>query len=128
MRPQPILWFERAYLLNVALGAASVLAYWGDLRRVAQAGLLAATAVLFLVLLAILTLLVSRRRSRVARWIIVILTLAGVAISIPALPMSMRAGPRGWLGVAQLLLQIAAVACLFTPAARLWLRRPRGAF
>src|ERR1700712_2291509 len=92
MRPPPIVWFERTYLLNVALGAMSMLAYWSELRRVAPAGLLAASATIFLAVFVILTLLVARRRSQVAKWILVLLALLALSLSLPSLPASLAAG------------------------------------
>lgn len=129
MRPQPIVYFERTYLLSVALGGASVAAYWGELRQVAQPVVLAVTSALMLGMMATLALFVSRRRSEVCKWIVIVLTVASIAFSLPSLPASLAAGPRGWLGIAQLLLQSAAILLLFTPPARHWLRgRPRNAF
>ncbi len=125
---QPIVYFERAYLLSIALGAASVAVYWGELRQVAPPLPLAIASALLLGAVATLALFVSRRRSEVCKWLLVALTVAGIALSLPSLPASLAAGPRGWLGLAQMLLQAVAIAFLFTPPARHWLRRPRSAF
>ncbi len=123
MRPQSIVYFERVYLLDVVLGLASIVAFWPELRRMVAAAQLAIVSALLLGLVATLVLLVSRRRSRIATWILVAVTLAGMAFSLPSLPASVAAGSRGWLGAAQTLLQIAALAFLSTPPARAWLRR-----
>ena len=128
MRPQPIVYFERAYLLSLAIAVVSIAVYWGELRQVAPPLPLALASALLLGVVATLALFVSRRRSEICKWILVVLTVAGIAFSLPSLPASLAAGPRGWLGVAQMLLQAAAIGFLFTPPARNWLRQPRRVF
>ena len=128
MRPQPILYFERAYLLSIALGVVSIAVYWRELLQVAPPVPLVVVSALMLGIVTTLALFVSRRRSEICKWILVLLTAAGLAFSLPSLPVSLAAGPRGWLGIVQMLLQIVAIAFLFTPPARHWLHRARSAF
>ena len=128
MRPQPIVLFERLYLFSILLGVASTISYWGELSRLAPVASLAGVGFVLLAAMTTLVLLVSRRRSEVAKWVLVLITVAGLAFALPSLPASIAAGPRGWLGIAQSLLQVAAVALLFTAPGRAWLRAPRSAF
>ena len=120
MRPQQIVYFERAYLLSILFGLASVFAYWPVLRQVAPAGALVAVSVLLLGGMTALVLLVSRRRSVIAKWVLTAITAVGILLTLPSVPASAMAGVRGWMGIVMLLLHIAALAFLFTAPARAW--------
>lgn len=119
MRPKSIVWFEILILSSLVLGVfKSLFAPEEPLQQAplsfvlfVQAGVLAVTVVL--------TLLTSRRRSKIAKWVLVVLYLLG-------LPLYFKMVGEGSLKpsivqVVQLLLQTIGYALLFAPSARAWM-------
>ncbi|MBX7534033.1 hypothetical protein K3165_13945 [Qipengyuania sp. 1XM1-15A] len=68
-----------------------------------------------------LTLLISRRRSKIAMWVSIAMLLLGLP-TVAALAESGQLIGSGWIMLAQTLGQIFAFSLLFTPAARQWMR------
>lgn len=66
-----------------------------------------------------LVLFISRRRSNVAKWILLVVWVLG----LPAFIGVLRSGlfSSQWVMLLQTIVQIAAIALLFTPSARAWL-------
>jgi hypothetical protein len=133
MRPQAIRNFERLSLLAVAIAAIVLLLNWNLFvaavrMRVLGTGIeagLIVLSLLYLGLLVLLILLISRRASLVAKWILVLIIALELVYTVPAIPGMLRAGPIGWAETVQLLIQLAAIVLLFTPAARTWFREAR---
>lgn len=71
----------------------------------------------------LLTLLASRRASRVARWILVIGTALALLPWLAHVPNMAERGYVLYLSLLQLVLQVGALACLFTAPARAWFAR-----
>jgi hypothetical protein len=123
VRPSSILWFERLYLASLALTLAIVARAWEAIR----AGVIPPTTLLFglgfaIGLPLVLTLLVSRRRSVVAKWVLV----AIFTIGLIANGLTYRPGARLTLllvALSLIAMQAIAVALLFMPSARAWLGR-----
>ena len=118
-RPESIAWFERLYLGSLAVSVAIMAMGWDSTGKIPLVYLLPA---LFLGLLLpiILILLVSRRRSRVAKWVLILLFALGLASNLAGY------NPNGdtRLNVAALIItamQMLALALLFTAPARAWL-------
>ncbi|MDB5682386.1 MAG: hypothetical protein JWM75_84 [Sphingomonas bacterium] len=128
MRPRQILYFERAYLLSLAIAVVSLFLYWDALQAVASPILLVGASVVLMGVMVTLVLLTSRRRSAVAKWLLVVLTTIGIVMALPSVGGSLSAGIGGWLSIGQTLLQLAAMILLFTRAARAWLRAPADGF
>ena len=127
MRPSSIQWFERLSLLALAIGALVSVATWGDvLLSVRAAGLSPTVAavihILLFALLVGLVLLISRGRSVIAKWVYVVLFVAGLAVTAPGLGEIFEQGVLGLVQAVQLLLQVIAIGLLFAPPARAWLR------
>jgi hypothetical protein len=121
MRPKTIVWFEILYgaaLVLLAIISALAWKYWAaDFGPGIAITVLAFT---FLVPLA-LAPLVSRRRSRVARWILVLHFALSLALYLSVLVYG--ANPR--ISIEQAIvyvLQLTAIILLFTPSARAWLK------
>jgi len=72
------------------------------------------------VLVGTLTLLVSRRRSKIAMWILI--ALGALDLSLTALGIIQAVSDIIWAAL-ESIGQVAAVALLFTPSARRWMRR-----
>ena len=122
MRPATIAWFERAALAAVITGTLNVLAASeiGPLMNAAGDG--NAAVVLFGSLIVLLALIyrVSRRRSRAAKWILMIFTLILFLGNAPFLLTRMDSVAM-LVGLAAGAVQLGALALLFTPSARAWL-------
>lgn len=120
LRPDSIVWFERIIIGTLLLGI--VYSWLVRPQLVSQVSPVFALAVQAMVLIFMLglTLLISHRRSRVAKWI-------SIALFVGGLPMFFNQGlPAGVLGavsIIQLLAQLFAYSLLFTPSAKRWFKR-----
>lgn len=127
-RPWSIVDFERIMFGTIALGAIKTWLDWDLLMTLGEnlGESNPRTSALFtlaftMVLLGGLTLLVSRRRSRIAMWF----SIAMFALGLPAMIAIFAHGvPMGswFLTVMQTVGQLAAYGLLFTPSARHWLK------
>ena len=120
-RPNSIIWFERLYIGSLMIAAAVMAMGWDAVRTDAiPPGVLIAGVSLGLLLPLLLILLVSRKRSRVAKWLLVAL----FAIGLASIAMTWDRG-RNWrldiIGTVTTAMQLLAVALLFTGPARAWL-------
>jgi hypothetical protein len=68
----------------------------------------------------LLVLFVSRKRSNVAKWILIIVWLLGLVIYIPALAHFLTMGTVGVLFVAQPVMQAGALYMLFRSDSKSW--------
>jgi hypothetical protein len=124
MRPRSIAWFERLYVVSVALGYALMFGKWRD--RVEAYGewqLFVFMLVISLMMPVTLALLVSRRRSRVALALLVLITWSmGMVILAVAYASGFGSGAE----VAALqAVAMGATLLPFTPSALAWLKTPR---
>src|SRR5687767_12462675 len=71
MRPRTIAWFELLSLAGVALSLAFTVMIWEETTRALGLVVLSVVLAVFLSLFIMLILLVSRRRSRIAKWVMV---------------------------------------------------------
>lgn len=137
MRPTSIRAFEGLSLLAVAIGALTTWLGWDALvasvrSKVLGAGLEPALAVLsaiYIVFLILLILLTARRGSAVAKWLFVAIIAAELVFTVPKLGAMAGTGVIGWAEILQLLIQLVAVALLFTGPSRAWFagwRSPAG--
>ncbi len=132
MRPSSIVWFERLFLLSLALAMLNAVLSYGMLvaeveSEPALAGMggplvLTVVAASLLIPL-ILWYFIARRASVIAKWLLVALIAIGLlfgsygfesGITLPDL-----------LGVVVTILQLLATALLFRADAREWLAEPR---
>ena len=120
MRPDSIVWFERLSLGSLALGLANSFLNWDEVVGTGPLSLLLVIMVLSLSLALLLVLGVSRWRSRLAKWILVTLTVSGFAMNFANFG---GAGFEIWkpLDFVVAGLQLIAVGLLFTGPARTWL-------
>ncbi|HEY5721721.1 MAG TPA: hypothetical protein VIT45_05315 [Allosphingosinicella sp.] len=118
-RPESIAWFERLYIGSLLVSMAIIVMGWDSTGQIPLLYLIPALF-LGLVLPVILILLVSRRRSRVAKWVLIALFAIGLASNVAGY------NPNGdlRLDLAALVItamQMLALALLFTAPARAWL-------
>ena len=118
MRPKSIICFEIFILGSLVLGVIkSQFAPEGQLQQ-SPVSLVLFIQAFVLAVMVVLTLLTSRRRSKIAKWALVALYLLG-------LPLYFKMVGEGSLQpsivqVVQLLLQTVGYALLFAPSARAW--------
>lgn len=117
--PRSIVNFERLYLLTLVIGAVHAALQWPTLTAMSSPGLVLSVQLITFCITLLLVLLVSRRRSKIARIVLV----AAFLIGLPTVADFFRSGIFGagiWVLVAQLALQVVALALLFAPDSRRW--------
>ena len=121
MRPKSVALAETLYLASIVLLLAISILTWDV--AVAQGGVvLAAGVTAFGVGLSLLLLILTTRwASRVALWLLVVLTALGVVgVMIQVSTGVLATGLIGMLTIAQLVLTIVPIVLLFRPRARAW--------
>ena len=117
-KPNHIKYFERAMLISLAPGVVIL--------ALSSQGM-GITAVLFqtivLVILLINILLISRKRSNIAKWVLIVMFVLGVPMYVPLLSILLSAGFVGVLSLLQLTVQLVGVYFLFTHQSRQWFSR-----
>ena len=120
LRPNSIVWFERIIIVTILLGIANSWLVWPQLISQASPAYVLTIQAITLGILLGLTLLISRRRSRVAKWI-------SIALFVVGLPVFLNGGNPGGLSgvisIIQLVLEVLAYCLLFAPSAMNWFRR-----
>jgi hypothetical protein len=122
MRPATIVNFERLIFATLALGLVQTWLGWDSLVRLSSVGQLVMTDVFTFGLVILLTLLVSRRRSKVAMWISIVLFVLGLPFVALLAAKGLMVGST-LISIAQTLGQLVAYGLLFTPSARRWLNK-----
>jgi hypothetical protein len=125
MRPKSIARFEALSLLSVALAALSAFLTWGGSipgseARAAGGSAAMAAAALGIVISLVLIFFTSRKRSNVAKWILVVLVVVSVVMAVPRLGEIAAAGLVRLPDAASIILQAVAIFFLFTAEARAW--------
>ena len=125
MRPTSIIRFEQLYLLSLVVGLVTVMFGWEQNLATARAsglgiGIVIAVQALTLGVMVLLILYVSRQASVVAKWILIALFVAGLAITILNGEAMFRGGIMVFVQIGQILLQLAAMYFLFTAESRRW--------
>ena len=125
MRPVSMIRFEQLYLLSLAIGFVTAMFGREQSMATAQAsglgvGVVIAIQALMLASMLFLILFVSRRASVVAKWILIALFVAGLAVMAVNSEALFRGGIMTIVQIVQILLQLAAMFFLFTPESRRW--------
>jgi hypothetical protein len=123
VRPKTIVYFEWIMFGVLLLVALQWYLIWSGLFVDQHKGGRAAfiTAQLFkFVLIATLTLLVSRRRSKIAMWVLIAWFALGLVLALAA---HITFGTVDIINLAPLIGQVVAYGLLFTPSARRWMNR-----
>lgn len=125
-RPRPVILFERLSLGALAIGFVGSLFVWPEIAAQMPRAVTVVVAVqaLFLFLYAGLVLMISRRRSNVARWILTVLLVLGTISSLGDVAADIAISPLATaLNFVQLAMLGAAVLLTFNAAARPWFAR-----
>lgn len=126
MRPKEIVYFEWIIFATLALGVLQTYLGWDQMMAQLAAtgrgvGFVIVTDIFVFGLIITLTLLISRRKSQVAKWISVGLFVLGLPGLFFIISRGMLAGS-GYITLVQTIAQLIAYGLLFTPAARDWFR------
>lgn len=124
-RPGPIVWFERIIFATLAMGIMQSSLGWRAATSLAPWPFVLGVQAFVLLSMAGLTLLVSRRRSNIAKWILILFFAAGIPLFARQLAAGHVLGLMP-LSMLQVFGQIVAFSLLFTFEARQWFRRSAG--
>lgn len=119
MRPSTVESFETLQLATLLIGLVSA-ALFPPPALAASPGLVLAVGAGIMLVLGGLTLLVSRRRSKGAQRILVVLCALGLPGVVKLAAKGALVG-QDWIVICSTVLQLAALACLFTPSAKAWM-------
>ncbi|HYA73775.1 MAG TPA: hypothetical protein VEF36_11525 [Roseiarcus sp.] len=120
MRPGAIILFEILYVLALLLGVAQDVIGWRELTEAAPTHYTLLMQSFALLVTIFLILGVARRRSRLAKWLLLVMFAAWLGGMYFSLKSGMFFGSK-LLASVQIVLQLGALALLFTPASRSWL-------
>ena len=127
MRPRSIIWFERIIFATLFLGLIQSYLSWDATVAVAAktdsnpAAFVLTVLIFVFVLYGTLTLLVSRRRSKIALWVTIALFVLGLPASLGIIASGNFTGFAS-IAIAQAVGQLIAYGLLFTPSSRHWLK------
>jgi hypothetical protein len=124
MRPESVKRFELLFFLSLGLGMTISVLTWRQTTQMAGAGFALTVQAAVLLILLGLVLLVSRKGSNIARWVLVTLFVIGVIIYIPSVAVMYAQSPlAAMLSLVQFALQVAAIYLVFRPDAKSWFRK-----
>ena len=121
MRPKTIVAFETIMFATLGLGLMRTWLDWDSLAQIASAGFALTVLIFTLGVIGGLTILVSRRRSKIAMWIMIGLSILGLPMFFSLAASGLLIGS-AWISALQSIGQFIAYGLLFTPSARSWLR------
>jgi hypothetical protein len=121
LRPKPVVAFEAMNLTTLAVGVVHSIFVWDESVAIASPAFVITIQAFSIGLVLMLTLLVSRRRSNVAKWVLIVLFLIGLPGVIVLLANGLALGSP-IITVFQTVLQAVGICLLFTPPARRWFR------
>ena len=124
MRPKSVEWFELLFLISIGLGVVSSALLWEQLTQIAGAVFtLIVQAATLLILLGVV-LLVSRKGSNIARWVLVVFWVLGAIMYIPSMAgMFAQNMVAAVLSSVQIALQVVAIYFVFRPDAKPWFQK-----
>lgn len=120
-RPTEIIWFERIILGTLALGAFNSWLAWPQISAMRGPGFAISTQLFTFAVLLGLTLLISRRRSNVAKWISVAMFLVGLPFALIVEARGLAPGST-IIRIVQTIGQAIALGLLFSSSARRWFK------
>lgn len=121
-RPVEIVWFERLFFGTLAFGLIQSWLDWPELTKLASPNFVLVTQVFGIGIDVGFALLISRRRSNIAKWISIVLFLVGLP-SVVKEVMEGQLTVSASISMIQILGLLIAYALLFTPASVRWLKQ-----
>jgi hypothetical protein len=129
MRPKTIVYFERIIFGTLLLAVLQVYLSWDRIKAFGSPPDRDLQAVIYLIVLIVmsalvgtLTLLVSRRRSKIAMWVSIAMAAYGIWLVVSGILHERLLGSN-IIPALQCVGQAVAYGLLFTPSARRWMRR-----
>ena len=126
MRPTEVVWFERIIIGTLILGGVNTWIAWPQLVALRGPAFLVTVQLLTISVMLGLALLVSRRRSNIAKWISIALFVGGLPIWVQQVSSGALHGSL-IVSFIQVVAQAGAYALLFTSASRRWFKRDAAA-
>jgi len=135
MRPPSIVTFERLFLGSLALSVIAFIVGYGAMMEQSErepalqqlglgGGFVTGAFAVGVAVYLLLWFLIARKASRVAKWILVVLSAIGLFSFLYSLATGeVRLDLSALLGAAYYVLEIAAVVCLFRTDANAWFRK-----
>ena len=125
MRPKSVERFELLFLVSLGVGVVNSTLLWEQLAQMGGAEFtLIVQAVTLLIVLG-MVLLVSRKGSNIARWVLVVFFVLGTIMYIPSMAGMLAQNPvAAVLSSVQIALQVAAIYFVFRPDAKPWFQKP----
>lgn len=121
MRPKSIERFEALFLVSLGIGIVTSALNWDFLSQSAGVGFTLAVQAGTLLIMLTLVLLVSRRRSNISRWILMILFVIGSIAFIPGTAELFAQSPiTAILAAIQIAMQVTAFYFAFRPDSKPW--------
>lgn len=124
MRPKSIAIFEWIFLTTFVMGGVRTWLEWEDLSKGASLEFSLGILIFTFSFMVALILLISRRRSRIAMWTLIVFHVAGLALLTMTSPENSLSND-GFLASVQAVMQTFAIVLLFLPSSRAWLDRAR---
>jgi hypothetical protein len=129
IRPQSIVWFERCFLGAIGIGVVNSALNWSKMQDAVAAtpgasvlpgGFLIGTMVVGIIINLVLWYFTARRRSNVAKWIIVVFFALGLLGLVRTLVTGIAAPTMNIFAYVALALQAVGVYLLFQSDAKAW--------
>jgi hypothetical protein len=121
-RPKQIVWFERIMFGTLALGIVNSWRRWPELKALSEGSSYFFLEQLITVIsMAALYLWISRGRSNVGKWILIVFFVLGIPVVFWA-QTATGISLIDWIFLIQTLANLVALALLFTRDARAWFR------
>jgi len=114
-RPSEVRNFEKMQLITLGLGI--IVAALGYEKLILLSDPITILLSQFIVLLFLLwtILSITRKKSKIAKWILVGFNIIGIPFYIPQLSFMLNNGIQGWLSVIQLVINLSSLYLLFQP-------------
>ena len=128
MRPKSIVTFERLALLSLAIALIVSVVTWRESLAAAEASGLG-SSFLWISYAAgfglglLLILLISRKASSIAKWVLVVLTAIGVVGMLTRVGDLLGGGAAGFAELAQVVILVVSLTFLFRDDAKAWFAR-----
>jgi len=122
-RPLVVIRFEILMFISIFIGIIEAALNFKRLSSLMGQGFMFGIQLFVLVVIISLTLLISRKKNQIAKWIFVILFIFGLPQYIQPLSNMLDLGVVGILYVLQLAVQCIAIYYLFTPAFSSWMKQ-----
>ena len=120
MKPKNVEYFEYLILVSLALGVVQSYLRWPELMAKASLEFVLIVQISVFAMMLALTLLISRRGSRIAMWISIALFVLGLPIYFSFISGgNVKPNFISWI---QLALQFAGYSLLLTTSVRIWMR------